>query len=54
MDIYLSRQLDQRQNARLQDGGNMRVIANGIKRFVLVFRVMPRILIFQDKILYNS
>ena len=32
IDIYLSGLLARRQNAWLQDGGNMRVIANGVNR----------------------
>ena len=32
IDIYLSGLLAQRQNAWSQDGGNMRVIANGVNR----------------------
>ena len=62
IDIYLSGLLARRQNAWSQDGGNMRVIANGVNRcqyqdrpaglllwFVLVCRViMPRSLMFQN------
>ena len=61
INIYLSGLLARRQNAWSQESGNMRVIANGTTAdqyedwpanvlFVLVYRVMPRILIFQDKI----
>ena len=63
IDIYLSGLLARRQNAWSQDGGNMRVIANGVNRcqyqdrpaglllwFVLVCRVMPRSLMCQDKL----
>ena len=55
INIYLSGLLARRQNAWSQESGNMRVIANGTtadqyEDFVLVYRVMPRILIFQDKI----
>ena len=32
IDIYLSGLLARRQNAWSQDGGNMRVIANGVNR----------------------
>ena len=32
IDIYLSGLLARRQNACSQDGGNMRVIANGVNR----------------------
>ena len=70
VDTYLhiltvSGLLARRQNAWSQDGGNMRVIANGVNRrlvsrsacgrffLVLVYRVMPRILIFQAKYNYT-
>ena len=66
IDLYISGLLARRQNAWSQDGGNMRVIADGVNEyqdrpaglllwFVLVCRVMPRSLIFQDKLqLYKA